>query len=133
MQVVEFKISAFREFKKILICCLLFFLIVPIIILIITILEIKKDTWELGQDKLIHRYGLFSKNEHIILVKDITEANVSQTLWGRMFKFGDVSIGIIGKRNMHIQCVKNPEEAAETLRKYIEKARTADIKEVLAN
>lgn len=133
MPVKEIHISCFSQFKKILICSVLFFLIVPIFILVFTILEVKKDVWELGQDKLVHRYGLFSKNEHIILVKDITECTCNQSFWGRIFKFGDLSLSVIGKRATHISCVKNPEESAEVLRQYIEKARHADIKEVLAN
>ncbi|MGM9874293.1 MAG: PH domain-containing protein [Bacilli bacterium] len=129
----EIKISTFREFKKILICGLLFFLIVPLFIMIFTILEVKKDKWNLGEEKLIHEWGLFSKNEQIYLVKDITEVAINQSFFGRIFKYGDVSLSIIGKRTMHIGYVKNPEEISNVLRQYIEKARHSIIQEALVN
>lgn len=130
---MEIKISCFREWQKILVCALLFWLVVPIVILIITVLTVKKDTWTIKDEKIVHEYGLFSKNEEVIYMKDITECRLNQSLGGRIFDYGDIGFSVIGKRSMIIDAVKHPEPVQKVLRELIEKLRNKDVQEVLVS
>ena len=42
-------------------------------------------------------------------------------MWGRMFKFGDLHIDIVGKWKVTIKGVKNPLKAREFLAEYMVK------------
>lgn len=125
--------SLWSEALKIFICAILFWLIVPLVILIITVMTVRRDIFEIRDDRIIHTFGLFSKNEQIILFKNVLDCRVSVPFWGRICKYGDISLSIIGGKRVAIPYAKDPEEVQALLRKYIEKARTTDMAQVLAN
>lgn len=96
-------------------------------------MTVKRDKYYIGEEKIIHTYGLFSKNEQIILVKNVLDCSVSIPFWGRVCKYGDISLSIIGGKRTFIPYAKNPEEVQTLLREYIEKARTSNITQTVIN
>ncbi|MDY2728101.1 MAG: PH domain-containing protein [Candidatus Onthovivens sp.] len=125
--------SLWSEWKKLLICGLLSFLIVPIVIIVIIVKTVKCDQWVISDEKVTHTRGLFSKNEQVILCKNITECSMSENFLGRVFHYGTISLSIIGKRATIIPYCKNPEEVQAELRRKIDKAREANIAQGLVN
>lgn len=91
--------------------------------MVVTILRVKKEHWTIGDEKVVHEYGLLSKNEEVYYMKDITDCIMHESFWGRICKYGDLRFTIIGKRSMTIQCAKHPENVQSYFRGLIEKIR----------
>lgn len=131
---MEIKISCFKEWKILVICGLLFWLIIPTIIIIIKVMEVNRDIWTISEDKVHHEYGLFSKNEEVFYMKDITEAKMNQSLGGRIFHYGDIGFKIIGKRGqMVISFAKHPEESLNKFKQMLDEFSKKNVQEILVS
>lgn len=97
-------------------------------------MEVKKDIWTINDDKVHHEFGLFSKNEEVIYMKDITEVKLNQSLGGRMFNYGDIGFKIIGKSGqMVISYAKYPDEVLNKLKKLLDELSKKNVQEVLVS
>lgn len=94
------------SFWKILSCIL----IIPIFVLIFKILAVKKYRIEFYDDKVITYSGLFNKSKKQSVFMGVTASSVNQTLWGRLFNYGNVSVDCVGKWDIDTKYIKNPNE-----------------------
>lgn len=98
---------------------LLCWLVVPIIIMIIKIAIVKSETIEFSQTEVISRRGILSKSERHSSLSGIRSVSVSQSLWGRMFNFGEVTVDIVGKWDVDLSGISNPTALKEYLLPYV--------------
>lgn len=92
----------------------------PIGILSIVLAIIKTAHYSLNiyDDKVVERYGILNTHEKQSLLTPIIGVTVSQSLWGRLFNYGDIHVDKIGKRkwDVNMTYIKNPNE----LKKFFE-------------
>ncbi len=91
-------------------------LIVPIFILVFKILTIKKYKIEFYDDKIIVYSGLFNTSKKQCVFMGVTSTAVEQTLFGKIFNYGDVKVDCVGQWDIDTKSIKNPYE----LEKYLQ-------------
>ena len=92
---------------------------------------LKHDNTYFYENRIISKYGVLSKHEAETSFVGISAICVDQSLFGRIFKFGDIHIDVIGKWKVTIKGAKYPMDAKEFLSKYIVKKE--DVTAVLDN
>lgn len=95
---------------------LFFWLIIPIIVLIVDIIRYKKDKIEFYDRYVIEKSGLLSKREKKSTFAGIYSVSVEQSVWGRIFKYGDVKVDVVGRWDIDTYGISHPNE----LKKYLE-------------
>jgi uncharacterized membrane protein YdbT with pleckstrin-like domain len=110
------------SFWKILSCIL----IIPIFVLIFKIIAVKKYRIEFYDDKVITYSGLFNKSKKQSVFMGVTASSVNQTLWGRLFNYGNVSVDCVGKWDIDTRYIKNPNELDAYLQTKIIQSPTAN-------
>lgn len=93
--------------------------IIPIIVIIVHIFVLKRDRTYFYNDRVISRSGVFSKHVKETSFIGVSAICVDQSLWGRMFGFGDLHVDVVGKWKVTIKGVKRPMEAREFLTNYV--------------
>ena len=102
---------------------LLFFLVVPLIIMIVKIINIKDESISFYNNKVVQRYGIFSKNEKTTIMTPVLSVTVKQTFWGRICNYGTVYIDVVGKWDIQMRGIKRPWQAKEYLERYAANGR----------
>ena len=102
---------------------LLFFLVIPLIIMIIKIINIKDESISFYNNKVVQRYGIFSKNEKTTIMTPVLSVTVKQTFWGRICNYGTVYIDVVGKWDIQMRGIKRPWQAKEYLERYAASGR----------
>jgi len=117
MKELEVKKSVWKviNFWSILACIL----IIPIFILVIRILIIKKEKITFYNDRIVVEEGFFTKKVNEFSFAGVFSVSTRQSLWGRMFKYGDVIIDFVGKNDINTRYVKNPEQLVSYLKSRI--------------
>ena len=87
-----------------------FWLIIPLIIMIVKIIVLKHERIEFYEDKIIVKSGVLSKNERKSVFLGVLSVSVNQSLWGRMFGYGDVNVDVVGKWDVNLEGVCKPKE-----------------------
>lgn len=100
---------------------LLIWTIVPIFIILIQIWLLKTDKTYFYEDRIISKHGILSKHVKETSFVGVSAICVDQSLWGRIFNFGDLHIDVVGRWKVTIKGVKKPMEAREFLTSYIVK------------
>ena len=95
--------------------------IIPIFIIIINVFVLKNDKTYFYEDRIISKSGVLSKHEKEASFVGVSAICIDQSLWGRIFKFGDLRVDVVGKWKVTIKGVKNPVQAKEFLSQYIVK------------
>lgn len=95
---------------------LFFWLIIPLIVLIVDIIRYKKDKIEFYDRYVIEKSGLLSKREKKSTFAGIYSVSVEQNVWGRIFKYGDVKVDVVGRWDIDTYGISHPNE----LKKYLE-------------
>ena len=116
------KKSAWKAFN--LLEILLIWTIIPLIIL-------KHDKTYFYENRIISKYGVLSKPETETSIVGVSAICVDQSLFGRIFGFGDIHIDVIGKWKVTIKGAKKPMQAKAFLTKYL--VTKEDITPVLHN
>ena len=98
---------------------LLCWTIIPLIIMVIRIILLKSDKTRFTEDRVYCRYGVLSRHEKETAFVGISAIAVDQSFWGRIFKFGDIHVDVIGKWKVTIKGAKNPMQVKEDLSQYI--------------
>ena len=107
------------SFGSILACIL----IIPIFMLIFRILAAKQFCLEFYDDKIIIKSGLLNKKKQQMVFMGVTSVSVEQSLWGRLFGYGDVVVDCVGKWDVsNTTYIKNPEALEEYLQTRIVQA-----------
>lgn len=102
---------------------LLFFLVIPLIIMIIKIINIKDESISFYNNKVVQRYGIFSKNEKTTIMTPVLSVTVKQTFWGRICNYGTIYIDVVGKWDIQMRGIKRPWQAKEYLERYAANSR----------
>ena len=83
-------------------------LIIPIFVLVYKILVASKYRIEFYDDKIVTYQGLINISKKQSVVMGVTSTSVAQTLFGRMFNYGDVVVDCVGKWDVDTFGIKNP-------------------------
>lgn len=94
----------------------LFWLIIPLIVMIVQIIVLKHERIEFYDDKIVVKSGVLSKNERKSIFAGVLSVSVNQSLWGRIFGYGDVIVDAMGKWDINSEGICNPKE----LERYLE-------------
>ena len=94
---------------------LLSFLIVPLFIMIYKIINIKDETISFYNNKVVQRSGIISKHEKTNILTHVLSVSVHQTLWGRIFNYGNITVDVMGQWDIDMRGIKNPRKAKEYL------------------
>ena len=108
-------IVAQLSFWLILFC----WLIIPLIIQIVSILRAAIYSIEFFDNKIVTKYGILGKNEKQTVFIGVSSVSVSQSLAGKIFKYGDVRVDCRGKWDVDTKRVKNPKGLKEYLEGHI--------------
>lgn len=95
---------------------LFFWLIIPLFVIIVNIIRLKCESIEFYADKVVQRKGIIFKSEKRASFNGVMGISINQSLFGRMFNFGDVHIDIAGRWDVTTDGIKNPYE----LQNYLE-------------
>ena len=85
------------------------------IVTIIRIIIIKHDKVEFYDDKVVQKWGVFSRNEKQSVFIGIRQVEVKQSLWGRITKMGNVQVDVVGHWDIDLDKIKYPKR----LRSYL--------------
>ena len=96
--------------------------ILPIFVLIFRILAIKKYQIEFYDDKIITYSGLFNISKKQTVFMGVTATSLSQSVFGRMFNYGNVSVDCVGKWDVDTSYIKDPNGLVDYLETKIIKA-----------
>ena len=98
-------------FWRIILC----WLIIPLIVMIVQLIQLKYETIEFYEDRIVVKSGVLSKREKNVAFVGVRSVSVNQSLWGRIFKYGDVQVDTVGKWDVNTKGVKNPRPLVEYL------------------
>ena len=98
------------------IACLL---VIPLFVLIFRIIAVKKYRIEFYDDKIITYKGLINTSKKQTVFMGVASTSVEQTLWGKMFNYGTVSVDCVGKWDIDTTYIKNPAALEEYLQTKI--------------
>ena len=102
-------------------CILFFWLVIPLIIQIVRILAAKNDIIEFYDDKIVRKSGILSKNETQSVFMGVYSVSLYQSLFGRMFGYGDLVLDVPGEWDVATTGIKDP----KGLKSYLETKITA--------
>lgn len=94
---------------------LFFWLIIPLIIMIVDIILLKKERIEFYEDKIISKSGLINTKERMSSFVGVNSVSITQSLWGKIFNYGDVQVDTVGKWDINTKGVSKPKELKEYL------------------
>ena len=104
-----------------------FWLVIPLIVMIVDIFARKAERIEFYDKYLVVKRGLLSKREKRSVFSGVIGVSVNQSLFGRIFGYGDIMVDVVGKWDVNLKGVSNP----NGLKAYLE-TRTIDPKDTRA-
>lgn len=108
-------------FLRVLACIL----IIPIFILVYRCLKAKSYKIEFYDDKVIAYNGIISKSKKQSVFMGVAATSVSQSIKGRMFNYGNVSVDCVGKWDIDTTDIKDPYGLEQYLQTKIMKTNTS--------
>ena len=121
------KKSCLRAFTPLRI--LFFWLIIPTILILIDIIQLKNETIEFDEDYVLVKSGVLSKRQRRSVFSGVHSVSIDQSLFGRMFNFGDVYVDVRGNWDIATDGIKNPEALSHFLEGKITAKGTVSILE----
>ena len=106
---------------------LFFWLVIPLIIQIVKILAVKSFSIEFYNDKMILKSGILNKREDQSVFMGVYSVSISQSLFGRMFGYGDIRVDCPGKWDIDTTGIKNPYAFKAFLESKISGANTTNV------
>lgn len=97
-------------------------LIIPAIIMVVDIIKLKNDRIEFYEDHIVVKSGILNKKERKSAFMGVMSVSVNQSLFGRIFGYGDVSVDVTGKWDVDTRGVKDPQGLVRYLEKRIVKS-----------
>ena len=98
---------------------ILFWLIVPLIIMIWDIIVLRNETIEFYQNQIVVKSGVLNKKQRKCAFMGVMSVSVEQSLFGRMFNYGNVKVDVTGKWDIDTNGINNPQELVYYLEKRI--------------
>ena len=106
------------KISRILFCWLIF----PVIILLVDILIKKHERIEFYDDYVVVKSGVLAKKERRAPLIGIVGVSISQSFRGRIFKYGDIFIDVVGRWDINTKNIANPNGLKEYLEPLISKS-----------
>ena len=97
-------------------------LIIPAIIMVVDIIKLKNDRIEFYEDHIVVKSGVLNKKERKSAFMGVMSVSVNQSLFGRIFGYGDVSVDVTGKCDVDTRGVNDPQGLVRYLEKRIVKS-----------
>ena len=97
-------------------CVLFFWLVIPLIIQIARFLMVANYAVEFYDDKIVVKSGVLNKQERQSVFAGVYSVVISQSLFGRMLDYGDISVDCPGKWDVDTYGIKN----SQGLKQYLE-------------
>ena len=119
--VVKKSVMGYLNFWRILSCIF----IIPIIVIVFKSISIKMEKITFVEDKVIWEKGIFSKKVKKFSFNGIHCVNYEQSLWGKIFNYGNLRVDFIGRYDINTDYIQNPKEVVEFLENYIIKTTEA--------
>ena len=111
-------------FFRIILC----WLIIPIVVAVVVAINYRVSITE----KSINvKSGVFSVSKHEYAVAGITEINIYQSFFGRIFNYGTLNISLAGNKNVSLREIIAPNNVKEFIEAKLEK--TADSLHMFVN
>ena len=82
--------------------------IIPIFVLILRIYAYKKETITFYKDKIVVKKGLINVSEKTFAFTGVFSVDVSQSLSGRLFNYGNLDIDFVGRNDINTKYIKDP-------------------------
>ena len=101
---------------------LFFWLIIPLIVQIAKTLRAASYSLEFYDNKIVTKWGIFARNEKQCVFAGVRAVTLSQTLKGRIFNYGNVSVDCVGKWDVDTSNIKNPLD----LKRFLESRITGE-------
>lgn len=98
---------------------LFFWLIIPLIVLIVDIIRNKKNKIEFYDKYVIEKSGILSKKEKKSTFAGVYSVSIEQSVWGRIFNYGNVKIDVVGRWNIDTHGISHPKGLKKYLENYI--------------
>lgn len=111
------------SFGSILLC----FLIVPIIVQVFRTITVKKYRLEFYDDKIVIKSGWLNTKTRQMVFMGVTSVSVEQSLWGKLFGYGDVVVDCVGNWDVDSSTsyIKDPDKLEAYLQTRIVQAPVA--------
>ena len=106
-----------------LICCALIPFGIGIVVLLVWWLRCLATTLVITDRRVTLRKGLLSKATNDVLIADIRNVRIEQSMWQRIFGVGSVAVSTSGQSDMEIEVHGVP--APERIKAIINDRRTA--------
>lgn len=94
---------------------LFFWLLVPLVVIICRIIDTAKYSLEFYDDKVVEKSGILNKEEKNITLLGVYSIEIKQSLWGRIFNYGDLKIHIIGQCDLEATNIAKPKKVKDYL------------------
>lgn len=105
-------------------------LIIPLIVLIARIVVAKSYSVEFYDDRMIIKSGVLNKQENQAVFMGVYAVSISQTLMGRIFGYGNITVDCPGKWDIDTVGVADP----QGLKRYLEtKITRAGVTNIIHN
>lgn len=96
-------------------------LIIPIFINVYRIFALKCETITFYEDKIVVRKGIIAKSEKRFSFQGVYSVSVNQTLFGRIFNYGNIQCDFVGVHDLNTSAIKNPQALVQYLETRIVK------------
>ena len=94
----------------------IFLSIIELILITTIVLKWVNEEYEIRDDTIVHRKGVFSRTEENYSLRNLGNATISQSLLGRLFNFGTVKVySPLLKQEYYISNVHNPKQILTSL------------------
>jgi len=110
---------------------IIYFIILSFIKLIFILkitLEWINNVYEIRDDSIIHRQGIFNIKEDIYTLRNLSSVTIEQTILGKLFNYGTIILySPIHKTNYYMINVHNPKKIADTFYDNLEDNKKSEI------
>ena len=113
MKELVVKKSAWAEVSFLIILACIF--IIPLLVWIFRISASKHEVITFYEDKVVYEKGWLNKTKKNFAFTGVFNVNIKQTLGGRIFNYGHLSIDFVGKTDINTKYIKNPNQVVEYL------------------
>ena len=89
--------------------------IIPIPILIYRIIAAQYEIITFYNDKIVLEKGLLNKSKRTIAYTGVFSVSMSQSLWQKLFNYGNVAVDLVGNNDLNTDYIKDPQKLVNYL------------------
>lgn len=101
---------------------LLCLLVLPIVVQIFRTITVKKYRVEFYDDKIIVKSGWLNTKMRQMVFLGVTSVSTEQSLWGKLFHYGNIIVDCVGKWDVDTTYIQNPDQLVAYLQTRIVKS-----------